>query len=211
MVASMLLALFSALVASSAAKDYLCGDNNEAKISQLKRSGSWNYGTSTNPLEFPMLVQLVYADKTRACAGSLITVRHVLTARQCVDGVKPEDISVIYGPRTPYGGNASVKSAKSPSDANVDLAVLELAFAVEVSDSTIPVCVGDKSVEKTYHEYKGLHFGPKNKSEDSELARPMYQDVLLRADEKECIKALEDDYDKDSQFCVGKHNQVFAE
>ncbi|KAH7724263.1 proclotting enzyme [Aphelenchoides avenae] len=182
---STLVALLMTLVASSAAEDYLCGDNKQAKNS--RRSGSWNYGTSTNPLEFPMLVQLVHADKARACAGSLITDRHVLTARQCVDGVKLEQISVIYGPRTPYGGNASVKSAKSPSDANVDLAVLELSIAVEISDSTIPVCVGDTVDEKTYPDYEGLHFGPKNN------------------------KALGDDYHKDTQFCVGKRNQVFAE
>ncbi|KAH7724257.1 hypothetical protein AAVH_08145 [Aphelenchoides avenae] len=112
---------------------------------------------------------------------------------------------------SPYGGNASVKNAKLPNDANVNLAVLELTFAVEISDSTIPVCVGGTSDEKSYHEYKGLHFGPKNKSEDNELARAMYQDVLLRADEKECTKALADDYNKDTQFCVGKRNLVFAE
>ncbi|KAH7724254.1 serine protease 27-like protein, partial [Aphelenchoides avenae] len=206
---STLLTLLTTLVVCSSTEDYVCGDNNQAKTGL--RGGSLNYGDNTNPLESPWLVQLVYADKTRACAGSLITVRHVLTARQCVDGVKPEYISVIYGPRTPYGGNASVKSAKLPSDADADLAVLELAFAVEISDSSVPVCVGDTVDEKFYSEYKGLHYGPKNKSEDNELARAMYQDVLWRVDEQECIKALGDDYVKDTQFCVGKRNQVFAE
>ncbi|KAH7699394.1 hypothetical protein AAVH_33500, partial [Aphelenchoides avenae] len=107
-----------------------------------------------------------------------------------------------------YGGNASVKSAKSPSDANADLAVLELSIAVEISESSNPVCVAD-TFDK--HDYKGVHYGSKNKSQDSELARAMYQDVLFGADEKECIDALGKDYHEESQFCVGKRNMVFAD
>ncbi|KAH7715534.1 oviductin [Aphelenchoides avenae] len=208
-----LLALLSTSVAASSAKDakeYVCGKNHQKDNIQWAASNgnAWNYGQDTNPLEHPWLVQLVYAGKKRECAGTLITDRHVLTARQCVKGVKPKDISVIYGPRTPYGGNVSVKSAKSPREANADLAVLELSFGVEISENTIPVCVADTY---DYSEYKGLHYGSKNKSQDSELARSMYQDVLFGADEKECIDALGKDYHKDTQFCVSKRNMVYAD
>ncbi|KAH7707711.1 proclotting enzyme-like protein, partial [Aphelenchoides avenae] len=211
---SPLLALLSTLVVARTAEDYVCGaSKKDLEKSQRGASLSSNTGVPTNPLEMPWLVQLVYADKKRACAGTLITDRHVLTARQCVDGVKPKDISVIYGPRTPYGGNASVKSAKSPSDANADLAVLELSKAVELAETTIPVCVAASldDDDKAYNEYKGLHYGPKNKPQESELARAMYQDVLKRADEKECIKALGKNCHKGTQFCVGKRNLVFVE
>ncbi|KAH7706831.1 proclotting enzyme [Aphelenchoides avenae] len=96
-----LLALLSTLVVASSAEDYVCGaSKKDLEKSQRGASLSSNTGVPTNPLEMPWLVQLVYADKKRACAGTLVTDRHVLTARQCVDGVKPKDISVIYGPRT---------------------------------------------------------------------------------------------------------------
>lgn len=47
--------------------------------------------------------------------------------------------------------------------------------------------MGDTVDEKTYPDYEGLHFGPKNKSQDNELARAMYLDALWREDEKECM------------------------
>lgn len=56
----------------------------------FQRSGNGNIGVSVNALEHPWLVLIIYTDSNRTCAGTVITDRHVLTARMCVDAEGPD-------------------------------------------------------------------------------------------------------------------------
>ncbi|KAH7696254.1 proteaseserine29 precursor, partial [Aphelenchoides avenae] len=190
------------------------------------RSGGARPGQDTSPIEFPWIVQLLYAsDGNRQCAGSLISDRHVLTARRCVDRSGPnersdavleaKDISVLYGTRHKYGGMMNVKAvrtydAKLKKGAAADLAVLELEKAVEFSDVARPICLANEFDENTQHTVFGLHFGEKKRPDDEEVTRHLYFDVLFAANRKNCEESLGHRFHKD-EFCVSKRNKVFIE
>ncbi|KAH7716552.1 brain-specific serine protease 4-like protein [Aphelenchoides avenae] len=164
------------------------------------RSGGARPGQDTTPIEFPWIVQLVYSGSHLQCAGSLISDRHVLTARRCVDKAGPngrsdavleaKDISVLYGTRQKYGGMMNVKAvrtynAKLKKGVAEDLAVLELEKAVEYSDVARPICLANTFDEKTPNTVFGLHFGNK-RPEDEEVTRPLYVDMLYVSNRKNC-------------------------
>ncbi|KAH7717390.1 Collagenase precursor [Aphelenchoides avenae] len=190
----------------------------------MHRSGGARPGQDTSPIEFPWIVQLLYSGSDRQCAGSIISDRHVLTARRCVDKAGPnersdavfeaKDISVLYGTRQKYGGEMNVKTvrtydAKLAKGAAADLAVLELEKAVEFSNVARPICLANTFDEKTQNTVFGLHFG-KKRPEDEEVNRPLYFDVLYALDKKNCEKSLGRRFHKD-EFCVSKRNEVFVE
>ncbi|KAH7713291.1 prophenoloxidase activating proteinase [Aphelenchoides avenae] len=194
-------------------------------LKEIQRSGGARPGQDTSMIEFPWIVQLLYAGSNRQCAGSLISDRHVLTARRCVDKAGPngrsdalldaKDLNVLYGTRQKYGGEMKVKAvrtydAKLEKGAAADLAVLELEKAVEFSDVARPICLADEFDEKTQNTVFDLHFGNKKRTEDEELTRHLYFDVLYASDRKNCEESLGRNFHKD-EFCVSKRNQVFSE
>ncbi|KAH7707951.1 hypothetical protein AAVH_24803, partial [Aphelenchoides avenae] len=76
----------------------------------------------------------------------------------------------------------------------------------------VPVCLTDPSNENdTYLQFTSFHFGTRSGVGAGELARSMYRDVLYPEDAEKCSNALGEAFHEDTQFCVGKRNQVFAE
>ncbi|KAH7716553.1 Serine protease 55 [Aphelenchoides avenae] len=190
--------------------------------SQQVRSGGARPGEDTSPIEFPWIVQLLYAGSDRQCAGSLISDRHVLTARRCVDKAGPnersdgileaKDISVLYGTRQKYGGMMNVKAVRT-YDAKLEKEVLGVKLTTPIgsfSNVARPICLANEFDQKTQDTVFGLHLGNKKRSEDEELTRPLYFDVLYASDRKNCEESLGGDFHKD-EFCVSKRNQVYAE
>ncbi|KAH7700097.1 proclotting enzyme-like protein, partial [Aphelenchoides avenae] len=152
------------------------------------RSGGARPGQEMSPIEFPWIVQLLYAGSDRQCAGSLISDRHVLTARRCVDKAGPNE----------------------RSDAVIEAKDVNLEKAVEFSDIARLICLANEFDEKTQNTVFDLHFGKKKRAEDEELTRPLYFDLLYASDRKNCEESLGRDFHKD-EFCVSKRNQVYAE
>lgn len=62
---------------------------------------------------------------------------------------------------------------------------IQLEFAIEITDTAIPICLAVEFDESAHPVYTGLHYGPKNGS-DEDVSRSMYADTLYRTDPKNC-------------------------
>ncbi|KAH7719582.1 transmembrane protease serine 9-like isoform 2 [Aphelenchoides avenae] len=123
-------------------------------------------GSVTNQNEFPFIVKLEYSfngtvsnPAQRSCAGTIISDRHVLTARRCVDAkgpdgrsneeLRPEDVSVRFATNVNYGKPIAVKSIRPyfkegfEEGYYAELAVLELDIPITfwIGDEARHICL----------------------------------------------------------------------
>ncbi|KAH7723528.1 Peptidase S1/S6 [Aphelenchoides avenae] len=190
------------------------------------RSGSdtIRYGQTTSTKEHPWFVLLEYADTNRSCAGSLISDRHVLTARLCVDAagpgnrsndeVSPENLKIRYGLRGNYGGLAKVKSIK-PFNKEAfkdgrynEIAVIELSLTVSLGEDVRPICLAEKWEDVPGISVYALHWGPQ--PEDRDQPRPMYLQNPYVTEFKRCTDMLGLEFQGDN-FCLVRPYLMFVE
>jgi len=120
-------------------------------------------GSRTSPNQFPWMVRL-----PMGCGGSLITARHILTAKHCIDGeTNWRGRNVKFSVHNQNDANdyekVPIKDYVTPgteySSWDHDIAIIILERPVDLADNTIgTVCLPD-SADKDYKGKKALAMG----------------------------------------------------
>lgn len=108
-------------------------------------------GTEVKETQYPWMVflELQYADAARACGGTIITERHVLTAAHCLvlDNIYVQKVVVTYGSVDRRNGK-KVEASKMMIHKGYhmtkhvnDIALLEVKYAFQFSKEVTRICL----------------------------------------------------------------------
>ncbi|XP_077370105.1 coagulation factor VIIi [Festucalex cinctus] len=149
--------------------EFPCGQlapNNQSMMDQTRLVGSNHCPKGKCPWQ--VLIQLNGASH---CGGALIRPDQVLTAAHCVNGIKPDKLTVVAGEhnldaddgteqRIPVS-KVTVHEDYQPETGDSDIALLHLSGGVTLSSHAIPICLPTKDLAERellllrYHTVSG--------------------------------------------------------
>eukprot|EP00092_Neocalanus_flemingeri_P081219 GFUD01101393.1.p1 GENE.GFUD01101393.1~~GFUD01101393.1.p1 ORF type:complete len:287 (+),score=53.39 GFUD01101393.1:1-861(+) len=148
---------------NSCGGSYVCCPPKYENTKAIKKTkcGIQNSGSSRN---WPWLAIIRYghtesAETRNLCSGSLISSKHILTSAMCVN---TGPLSVVLGHSDAANGpevfNVSKVNIHPEFDLETfsnNLAVVELSKEVKLSDSVLPICLPDSTVQQGLYTEAG--------------------------------------------------------